>query len=117
MGARSHGGSGSPQIFRDVGKGGIGDDELTKSLILVCSPCRPVVYSSRCDVPGHARFRAFDAKTGKEVWTFKLPAAAEATPMTYEGRDGKQYVAITSTGGGFFGNPVDSDSLMAFALK
>ncbi len=26
--------------------------------------------------------------------------------MTYEGRDGKQYVVITSTGGGFFGNPV-----------
>ena len=61
MGARPYRGSGSPQIFRDVGKGGIGDDELTKSLILVCSPCRPVVYSSRCDVPGHARFRAFDA--------------------------------------------------------
>jgi quinoprotein glucose dehydrogenase len=62
------------------------------------------------------RVRAFDAKTGKELWAFKLPAAAEATPMTYEGRDGKQYVVITSTGGGFFGNPVDSDSIMAFAL-
>jgi hypothetical protein len=61
MGARSHGGSGSPQIFRDLGWRGIGDDELPKSLILGCSPCRPVVYSSRCDVPGHARFRAFDA--------------------------------------------------------
>ena len=57
MSARSHGGSGSPQIFRDVGKGGIGDDELPKSLILVCSPCRPVVYSSRCVISGHARFR------------------------------------------------------------
>ncbi len=63
-----------------------------------------------------SRFRAFDAKTGKELWTVKLPAAAQATPMTYEGRDGKQYVIITSTGGGFFGNPVDSDSVMAFAL-
>jgi quinoprotein glucose dehydrogenase len=63
-----------------------------------------------------SRFRAFDAKTGKELWTFKLPAAAQATPMTYEGRDGRQYVVITSTGGGFFGNPVDSDSIMAFAI-
>ena len=63
-----------------------------------------------------SRFRAFDAKTGKELWTFKLPAAAQATPMTYEGRDGKQYVVIASTGGGFFGNPVDSDGIMAFAL-
>ena len=63
------------------------------------------------------RFRAFDAKTGKEMWTFKLDAAAEATPMTYRGHDGKQYVVITSTGGGFFNNPVTSDAVTAFALE
>jgi quinoprotein glucose dehydrogenase len=62
------------------------------------------------------RFRAFDAKTGKELWTFKLGGAAEATPMTYQGQDGRQYVVITSTGGGFFGNPFTDDSIMAFAL-
>jgi quinoprotein glucose dehydrogenase len=63
-----------------------------------------------------SRFRAFDAKNGKELWTVKLTGAAEATPMTYEGRDGRQYVVIPSTGGGFFGNPTTDDSLMAFAL-
>jgi quinoprotein glucose dehydrogenase len=63
-----------------------------------------------------ARFRAFDAKNGKELWTIKLGGAAEATPMTYQGKDGKQYVVITATGGGFFGNPVTDDSVMAFAL-
>lgn len=63
-----------------------------------------------------ARFRAFEAKTGKELWTVKLGGAAEATPMTYQGRDGRQYVVITSTGGGFFNNPVTDDSIMAFAL-
>ena len=63
-----------------------------------------------------ARFRAFDAKTGKELWTVKLGGAAEATPMTYQGRDGRQYVVITSTGGGFFNNPVTDDSVVAFAL-
>jgi quinoprotein glucose dehydrogenase len=63
-----------------------------------------------------ARFRAFNAKTGQELWTVKLNGAAEATPMTYEGRDGRQYVVITSTGGGFFGNPVTDDSILAFAL-
>ncbi len=63
-----------------------------------------------------ARFRAFNAKTGQELWTVKLNGAAEATPMTYEGRDGKQYVVITATGGGFFGNPVTDDSILAFAL-
>jgi quinoprotein glucose dehydrogenase len=62
------------------------------------------------------RFRAFDARSGKELWTFKLPGAAQATPSTYLGRDGKQYVVITATGGGFFGAPVTGDSVMAFAL-
>ena len=33
-----------------------------------------------------ARFRAFDAKTGKELWTFKLRRRAQATPSTYRGR-------------------------------
>jgi quinoprotein glucose dehydrogenase len=64
-----------------------------------------------------SRFRAFDAKTGKEVWTFKLGGAANATPSTYLGKDGKQYVVITSTGGGFFGAPLTDDSIMAFALR
>jgi len=63
------------------------------------------------------RFRAFDARTGKELWTFKLGGAAQATPMTYQGRDGKQYVVITSTGGGFFGNPTTDDSIVAFAVE
>lgn len=62
------------------------------------------------------RFRAFDAKTGKELWIFTLPGAAQATPMTYEGRDGRQYVVITATGGGFFGSPTSSDAVVAFAL-
>ena len=67
-------------------------------------------------VTDDARFRAFDAKTGKEVWTFKLDGAAQAVPSTYLGKDGRQYVVITATGGGFFGAPVTGDSLMAFAL-
>ncbi len=63
-----------------------------------------------------ARFRAFDAKTGQELWTFTLGGAANATPSTYLGRDGRQYVVITSTGGGFFGAPLTDDRIMAFAL-
>ena len=63
-----------------------------------------------------ARFRAFDAKTGKELWTVKLGGAANATPSTYLGKDGKQYVVITSAGGGFFDAPLTDDSIMAFAV-
>jgi len=64
-----------------------------------------------------ARFRGFDAKTGKELWTYKLGGAAFATPSTYLGKDGRQYVVITSTGGGLVGGaPTSDDSIMAFAL-
>jgi quinoprotein glucose dehydrogenase len=63
-----------------------------------------------------ARFRGFDAKTGSELWTYKLGGAANATPITYLGKDGRQYVVIASTGGGFFGAPVADDSIIAFAL-
>jgi len=63
-----------------------------------------------------ARFRAFDAKTGKELWTFKLGGAANATPSTYLGQDGRQYVVTVSTGGGFFEAPLTDDRIMAFAL-
>ena len=44
------------------------------------------------------RFRAFDSKTGKELWTFNLGATATANPMTYLGQNGKQYVAIAAGG-------------------
>ena len=46
-----------------------------------------------------ARFRALDAKTGKELWVTKLVDAAKATPITYQGKNGKQYVAILAGGG------------------
>jgi quinoprotein glucose dehydrogenase len=46
-----------------------------------------------------ARFRAYDARTGKELWTIRLADAAKATPITYQGKNGKQYVAILAAGG------------------
>ena len=46
-----------------------------------------------------ARFRAIDARTGKELWATKLVDAAKAMPITYQGKDGKQYVAIMAAGG------------------
>jgi quinoprotein glucose dehydrogenase len=49
-----------------------------------------------------SRFRAFDARTGRELWVVKLGGAAEATPMTSDGDDPRLYVVIPSPGGGFF---------------
>jgi quinoprotein glucose dehydrogenase len=44
------------------------------------------------------RFRAFDAATGQQLWETMLRANANANPMTYRGRSGKQYVAINAGG-------------------
>ncbi len=63
-----------------------------------------------------ARFRAFDTKTGKELWTYHLPASAESIPVTYTDEHGKQYVAIVATGGGLLRAPLLSDELIAFTL-
>jgi quinoprotein glucose dehydrogenase len=51
------------------------------------------------------RFRAIDAKTGKELWVTKLDHRGNADAMTYQGRNGKQYVAIVAT-----------DSVVVYAL-
>ena len=40
-----------------------------------------------------SRFRAFDTKTGKQLWEVKLDSNLGASPMTYQGKNGKQYVA------------------------
>src|SRR6185503_12133073 len=44
------------------------------------------------------RFRAFDAKTGKELWSTSVPATANANPMSYQAKDGKQRVAVVAGG-------------------
>ena len=44
------------------------------------------------------RFRAFDSATGKVVWETKLDAEGHTNPMTYMGRNGKQYVVMFSSG-------------------
>jgi quinoprotein glucose dehydrogenase len=66
------------------------------------------------------RFRAFDSKTGKELWAAKLDHTATAVPMTYQGRNGKQYVAIVAAsggGGGRGGTPANNNhGLVVFAL-
>jgi quinoprotein glucose dehydrogenase len=46
------------------------------------------------------KFRAFDAKTGKMVWETGLDGYGLGSPMTYQGSDGRQYVAIATGGAG-----------------
>jgi quinoprotein glucose dehydrogenase len=61
-------------------------------------------------------FRAFDERTGKIVWSTRLPYAATAVPITYEGKNGKQYVAIMDAGGGFGPGAGSGQALIVFAL-
>jgi glucose dehydrogenase len=63
-----------------------------------------------------ARFRAFDAKTGKELWVAKLEYTANAVPITYRGKSGKQYVAVMAAGVPASGAVEGHQGLMVFAL-
>jgi quinoprotein glucose dehydrogenase len=65
------------------------------------------------------RFRAFDSRTGKELWVTKLDYTATAVPMTYLGKNGRQYVAIVAASAGGFGPSAaagGNQSLVVFAL-
>lgn len=59
------------------------------------------------------RIRAFDRKTGKELWSAPLPAAGYATPAAYMA-NGRQYIVI-ACGGGKIGTR-SGDAYVAFAL-
>jgi len=57
---------------------------------------------------------AFDSATGKELWSYEMPASANATPMTYTWK-GKQYLVICAGGHGKL-NSKQGDYVLAFAL-
>ena len=63
-----------------------------------------------------SRFRAFDSKSGKLLWETKLEASGHSSPITYTGRDGRQYVVLMAAGGGAFLGGGLSNTLVAFAL-
>jgi quinoprotein glucose dehydrogenase len=68
------------------------------------------------------KFHVFDAKTGKVLWQTKMSASSNAAPITYMGKDGRQYVVIAAGGPGFAKDWTPSDdyvfhqTLVAFAL-
>jgi len=59
------------------------------------------------------KIRAFDSRTGKELWSSDLPAAGYATPSTYS-VNGKQYVVMACGGGKL--RTKSGDSYVAFSL-
>lgn len=94
-----------PEGKKDTGRPGLGGPITTAS---------GLTFVAATD---DARFRAFETRTGKELWADMLPASGYATPITYSDAKGKQYVAIVATGGSQVGAPLLSDSLVVYALE
>ncbi|WP_249675525.1 membrane-bound PQQ-dependent dehydrogenase, glucose/quinate/shikimate family [Pseudomonas abieticivorans] len=59
--------------------------------------------------------RAFDVRTGRQLWKGELPVGAEATPMMYVSpRSGRQFLVISA--GGNSATTQKGDYIIAFAL-
>ena len=60
--------------------------------------------------------RAIDTDTGKQLWRYELPFAAQSTPITYKLKaGGKQYLVVAAGGHGALGVE-PGDALVAFTL-
>jgi quinoprotein glucose dehydrogenase len=59
--------------------------------------------------------RGYDVATGEQLWRARLPAGGQATPMTYLGKDGRQYLVVVAGGHGSLGTKA-GDSVIAYAL-
>ncbi|MCO6389470.1 PQQ-binding-like beta-propeller repeat protein [Aliihoeflea aestuarii] len=59
--------------------------------------------------------RAYDLQTGVEIWQDRLPAGGQATPSTYRGADGNQYLVVVAGGHGSTGTRA-GDYIIAYRL-
>ena len=59
--------------------------------------------------------RGYDLRTGEERWKSRLPAGGQATPSTYLGADGRQYLVVVAGGHGSTGTKA-GDAVIAYAL-
>jgi quinoprotein glucose dehydrogenase len=55
------------------------------------------------------KLRAYDADTGRVLWSYDLQAATEGVPAVYA-VDGKQYLAIAVGGNGLFSQGLDNSA-------
>ncbi|MBZ9674013.1 membrane-bound PQQ-dependent dehydrogenase, glucose/quinate/shikimate family [Mesorhizobium sp. ES1-3] len=59
--------------------------------------------------------RGYNLQTGEQIWRDRLPAGGQATPSTYQGADGRQYLLVVAGGHGSTGTKA-GDSIIAYAL-
>jgi quinoprotein glucose dehydrogenase len=89
-----------PEGRKTVGSPGYGGPMVTAGGLLFIGATRD------------RRLRAFDSRTGKELWSVRFDYNVTAIPITYMGRNGKQYVAVVAAANGQGNN----ESLNVFAL-
>lgn len=59
--------------------------------------------------------RAYDLSSGRQLWSARLPAGGQSTPMSYTSSDGRQFVLIVAGGHGSIGTKA-GDYVMAWTL-
>lgn len=105
---------GSAEVYGDIGKD-TGSPNLGGSLAtgggLVFIGATGLGYlGAAVDQPV---LRAYDASDGRQVWSARLSSPAEANPMSFVGRSGRQYVVVASSGAP---RAQAETALIAFAL-
>ena len=86
-------------------------DSVAKPIISgVLATAGGVVFTGSSD----KQLLAFDARTGRKLWSYKTDAAINAPPISYA-VDGKQYIAVAVTGSQTLDTP-RGDEMIAFAL-
>jgi len=89
-----------PEGKKNVGSPGYGGPIVTKGGLVFIGATRDKM------------FRAFDSRTGKELWSTRFDYNVTAIPITYMGKNGKQYIAVVAATQGQGNN----EALHVFAL-
>lgn len=61
-------------------------------------------------------FRAFDAETGEQLWSARLPSAAISGPMSYWSEKSQRQFVVVAAGGNIVVGAEPGDSIVAYAL-
>ena len=92
-----------PEGKRQVGSPGVGGPMVTAGGLTFVGATRDRM------------FRAFDTRTGEQLWSVTFDYYVEAVPMTYEGNDGRQYLAV-NVAAGATDETRGNERLVVFAL-
>ncbi len=94
----------SPKLPAKWGSISLGGPMVTAGgLIFIGSTLDPAIY-------------AFDVETGQQLWKGDLPTSAKATPMTFQGPNGKQYLVVSAGGYGISDLSPIGDYVVAFTM-